>query len=164
MRRYWILLMAVLWLSCDDERLYEKNVSFDDRFWKQSEKAEFEFDITDNVVPYNVYLNIRNSVDYPYSRIFVNYTLQDSTGKVLDKQLLSSMLFDPKTGSPEGSSGLGDIYDHQILIKKNHKFSSRGKHKIYFEQFMRKDTLEGIIAVGVRIEKLNAGTQASNKN
>jgi gliding motility-associated lipoprotein GldH len=160
---YMLLFSAVVMTSCDDERVYEKNEDFHDRFWKQSDKPEFEFEVGDVNAAYNVYLNIRNSVDYPYSRIFINYSLQDSTGKALDKQLLNAMLFDPKTGSPEGTSGLGDIYDHQIPVKKNHRFGYRGKYKISFEQFMRMDTLEGVLAIGVRIEKLQLDARAENR-
>jgi gliding motility-associated lipoprotein GldH len=153
MRLLVALVASVILFSCDDERLYEKNVSFNNRIWRQADKAEFEFTIDDNAAPYNLYLNVRNSVDYPYSRIFINYKLQDSLGMVLEKQLLNSTLFDVKTGKPYGTSGLGDIYDHQILVKKNHLFPNKGNYKISFEQFMRKDTLDGVLAVGLRVEK-----------
>ncbi len=153
MRLLVALVASVILISCDDDRLYEKNVTFNDRIWKQADKAEFEFTIDDNSTPYNLYFNVRNSVDYPYSRIFVNYKLQDSLGLVLERQLLNSTLFDVKTGEPYGTSGLGDIYDHQILVKKNHIFPNKGEYKISFEQFMRKDTLDGILAVGLRVEK-----------
>lgn len=153
MRLLVALVASVILFSCDDERLYEKNVSFNNRIWRQADKAEFEFKIDDNTAPYNLYLNVRNSVDYPYSRIFINYKLQDSLGLVLEKQLLNSTLFDVKTGAPYGTSGLGDIYDHQILVKKNHVFPNKGDYKISFEQFMRKDTLDGVLAVGLRVEK-----------
>jgi gliding motility-associated lipoprotein GldH len=62
-------------------------------------------------------------------------------------------MFDAKTGAPNGTSGLGDIFDHQALLISGHKFPYAGIHKIKFEQFMRKDTLEGIFAVGVRVER-----------
>lgn len=154
MRKLIVLIAVIALFSCDDDRLYEKNISYDDRIWKQADKAEFEFNIDDNAVSYNLYLNLRNSVDYPYSRIFVNYKLQDSIGLVLEKQLINSTLFDATTGEPYGTSGLGDIYDHQIVVKQNHRFPNNGAYKISFEQFMRKDSLEGILAVGLRVEKV----------
>jgi gliding motility-associated lipoprotein GldH len=154
MRFAWVFALAgMLLLACDDSRVYEKNVDFDQHMWLVGHKPEFDFQIADTTQPYNLYCNIRNSVAYPYSRLFFTYYLQDSIGLTLKKDLVNYTLFDAKTGKPEGASGLGDIYDQQIPILKNHKFSYVGTHKIKFEQFMRRDSLEGIFAVGVRIEK-----------
>ena len=63
------------------------------------------------------------------------------------------MLFDDKTGEPLGESGLGDIYQHRIPVKMNHRFDYAGKYKVSFEQFMRTDTLSGILGVGLRVER-----------
>jgi gliding motility-associated lipoprotein GldH len=149
-----ILISAVCFTSCDDTRVYEKNTDFEQSAWMASFKPEFDFKVPDTAQRYNLYCNIRNSVAYPYSRIFFNYYLQDSIGLTLNKELVNYTLFDARTGKPAGTSGLGDIYDHQIPIRKNHKFPYAGTHKIKFEQFMRKDTLDGVFAVGVRVERV----------
>lgn len=147
-------LFAIIFLlnSCDSARVYEKNEDLENRFWLVSEKPAFEFTIHDQQ-PYNLYCNLRNSVDYPYSRIFITYTLKDSTGSELKKEMINSFLFDEKTGEPLGSSGLGDIYDQQLPLLKNYTFEKPGKYILQFEQFMRTDTLRGVLAVGTRIEK-----------
>jgi gliding motility-associated lipoprotein GldH len=140
-------------VSCDEERVFEKNIDFNSRNWLVSDKPEFEFEIADTLLSYNLYCNIRNSVAYPFSRIFVTYYLMDSTGVPLEKRLVTQMLFDDTTGEPHGNSGLGDLYDHRIPLKKDYRFQRSGKYKVRFEQYMRKDTLSGIIAVGLRVEK-----------
>jgi gliding motility-associated lipoprotein GldH len=99
-------------------------------------------------------MNIRNSIDYPYARIFVNYDLQNQDGASLSQKMLAEYLFDQKTGKPFGSSGIGDIYDHQFPILKNYSFEKIGNYKIKLSQFMRMDTIPGIIAVGARVEKV----------
>lgn len=154
MRRSFIFVILVFLFSCDSNRVFEDNVEFADRTWKISEPALLEFQIADASKSYNLYLDIRNSIDYPYSRIFVNYSLQDSAGGELSKKQLAEYLFDQKTGKPNGSSGLGDIYDHQFPIASNMKFAKPGKYKARFDQFMRKDTLQGILAVGLRVEEV----------
>ena len=138
--------------SCDSNRLYEINHDFNDRTWKVNESQDFEFRINDTGKKYNIYYNVRNSLDYPYSRIFVTYYLQDSTGKELRSKLNTQDLFDQKTGAPFGSSGLGDIYDHRFLLLDNYEFKFPGKYKLKLEQFTRQDTLKGIMAIGIRIE------------
>ncbi|MCE2998068.1 MAG: gliding motility lipoprotein GldH [Cyclobacteriaceae bacterium] len=154
MRRSFFFVILVFLFSCDSNRVFEDNVEFADRTWKISEPALLEFQIVDASKSYNLYLDIRNSIDYPYSRIFVNYTLRDSAGGELSKKMMAEYLFDQKTGKPNGSSGLGDIYDHQFPIAGNMKFTKPGKYKAHFEQFMRKDTLQGILAVGLRVEEV----------
>jgi gliding motility-associated lipoprotein GldH len=149
---YSIMIMLVLF-GCDEARVYEVNQDFDDQYWLVQQQPVFEFTIENEKEPYNLYCNLRNSVSYPYSRIFLNYTLKDSTGAVVKKELVNSFLFDKKTGQPQGVSGLGDIYDHQLNLFKNYSFEKPGKYSIQFEQFMRTDTLKGILAVGVRVER-----------
>jgi len=146
-------VIALALVSCDSNRVYEDNVEFEDRAWKLGAPVQLEFSIQDTSIRYNLYLDVRNTIDYPYARLFVNYSLNDEAGKELSKQLLSEYLFDQKTGEPFGSSGLGDIYDHQFIISKNRSFSKPGKYKAKFEQFMRQESLSGILAVGLRVEK-----------
>jgi gliding motility-associated lipoprotein GldH len=148
-----LLLCAVLCTACDDTRVFENNYDFDGQSWRVKDQPVFEFSIADTVQSYNIYGYVRNSVSYPYSRLFFTYYLQDSANKELQKKLIQQLLFDPKTGKPEGSSGLGDIYTHEIPLLSNHKFPAAGTYKIKFEQFMRTDTLQGVLSIGARVEK-----------
>lgn len=152
MRTLLIILMGVIVCSCDRERLYEKNHDFENREWLSVDQPVFDFEIPDTTARYNLYGNIRNSVEYPFSRIFINYTLRDSGAATVSKAMISAFLFEEKTGKPVGSSGLGDVYDQQIPILKNYRFKTSGLHSVSFEQFMRTDTLRGILAVGFRLE------------
>jgi gliding motility-associated lipoprotein GldH len=148
-----LIVLGVMAAACDDTRVYEKYVDFDQRYWVVNEKPEFEFQIADTSRKYTIYSNVRNSVSYPWSRLFVTYYLQDSTGRDIRKDLINEYLFDVRSGKPFGESGLGDIYDHQFLLLKDYRFSQPGKYKVKFEQFMRTDTLQGILAVGLRVEQ-----------
>jgi gliding motility-associated lipoprotein GldH len=147
------IIFIVIMASCDDQRVYQEYNDFDQRYWLVNEQPSFEFTINDTATAYNIYCNIRNSTVYPYSRLFVNYTLQDSSGRELQKKLLNEFLFEAKTGKPFGKSGLGDLYDHQFTMIKNHRFQKAGTYRVKFEQFMRQDTLDGILSVGLRVEK-----------
>jgi gliding motility-associated lipoprotein GldH len=150
--RFVVLFMIVLLAACDNSRVFEKNSDFEERFWLVQDKPTFDFEIQDTTQAYTLYCNIRNSVSYPYSRIFVSYSLKDSFGNEMSKQLVSTFLFDQKTGEPLGTSGLGDIYDQQLPLLANYTFPKPGKYTLQFEQFMRTDTLQGVLAVGLRVE------------
>ena len=148
-----LLTVFTIFLSaCDKKRIYEKNVDFEQRYWLVKEQPEFEFSVEDATIPYNLYGNIRNEVSYPKTNLYLTYYLRDST-TLLQKKLVSSLLFDEKTGQPFGTSGLGDVYDHRVPILMGYKFNHPGKYTVKLEQFMRLDTLRGVLAVGIRVEK-----------
>ena len=151
-----IMLTAVLALvlsGCNDNSVYQEYIDFDDRYWIVKEKPEFSFEIRDTVSTYDIYCNVRNTTMYPNSRLFVNVSLTDTTGKVLQEKLVWDFLFEPKTGKPLGKSGLGDLYDHQIPVLKKYKFRKAGVYQMQLEQFMRTDTLAGVTSVGVSVER-----------
>jgi gliding motility-associated lipoprotein GldH len=150
-----LLIAAALICGCDNTRVYEKNFDFTDRTWIVTNKPTFEFNIEDPKQQYNIYCNVRSSLAFPFARFFVKYSLTDSLKTYERKDLVSTDIFDRSTGEPFGSSGLGDIYDHQFLITKKYTFPHEGKHWITFEQFNRRDTLEGVLAVGVRVERVS---------
>lgn len=146
-------VVAAMVLSCDSNRVFENNLEFKDRTWKVIEEPRFEFIIPSSGDSYNLYYNVRNSLDYPNARIFVTWHLYDSTGRELYKELVFNYLFDEKTGRPFGDSGLGDLYDHRFPILEKYSFPYGGRFSVKLDQFSRQDTLQGIIAVGVRVER-----------
>ncbi len=153
MRIYFVVVIFIfLFFSCGNQRVFEDNIEFAERAWKISEPAKFDFQITDTLKKYNLLMDVRNSLEYPYARLFVNYKLTKDSS-VLSKEMIAAYLFDQKTGKPLGSSGLGDLYDHQFFILKNYSFKKPGRYQMKLEQFMRLDTIPGIIAVGLRVEE-----------
>jgi len=153
MRFVIIFFLGCLLYSCDPDRVYEQNINLDARSWRLNEPMVFDFKIEETDQPYNIYYNVRNSLEYPYARLFIQYTLSDSTGLQIDKKLNAQYLFDQKTGKPFGQSGIGDVFDHQFLLIQNQKFNSPGKYLLKVEQFNRQDTLRGVLSVGVRVER-----------
>jgi gliding motility-associated lipoprotein GldH len=149
------LVVCVVLFSCDSQRVYETNKDFDNAQWPQRDTAKFTFTITDTVMVYNVFVNVRNTLDYETARLFLNYTLTDSAEKPLRKRLLENLLFDKKTGEPFGKSGLGNIFDHQIMLEPGMKFPYAGDYEVRLTHQMRVDSLQEIRSVGVRVERAN---------
>src|SRR5688572_24204205 len=96
-------VISLLFTACNQSRVYEQNTDFDERYWLVNETPEFEFTIDQPADKYTLYCNIRNSVSYPYARLFFTYHLQDSAGTEIDKKLVTQHLFDAKTGKPFGT-------------------------------------------------------------
>jgi gliding motility-associated lipoprotein GldH len=152
MKKNSFLILFTL-LACDSHRLFETNTDFVESQWLTQQKPTFEFRIRDLGKRYNVLCNVRNTSDYPYARLFVNFSLKDSTGAIVTKELKSIFLFDAKTGKPLGTSGIGDLYDQRLPLLADFPFPYTGRFTVELEQQMRLDTLSGISAVGLRVEE-----------
>jgi len=65
---------AFLLSSCSTVDIYEKTVAVPGLQWSGSYKPEFQFEIKDNTVPYNIFFVIRHTEKYNYNNIFINLT------------------------------------------------------------------------------------------
>lgn len=151
-----VLCLSNLLVSCDTNRVYEDYVEFPQRMWVVREEPVFAFVIADSTQTYNLYYNVRNSIQYDWDRIFVSYSLLDSAGGELSRKLVYNNLFDP-TGRPLGESGLGDLYDHQFPLLQAYRFPKAGTYRVRLTQFSRQDSLRGVLAVGIRVERATPG-------
>jgi len=149
---YLAFIFAFIFLAaCDDARLFEKNIDFNQKVWVADSVTTFDFQVDNNDKPYNIYLNVRNTNTYPYYNLYVKYSLEDTLGNVLESDLVNYDLFHEKTGKPFGA-GLGDIFSHQFPLQEDYKFPNSGGYQIKLQQYMRQDSLQGIVSAGVRIE------------
>lgn len=143
--------MGLLLVSCDPKRVYEKNKEIKEGQWNYLEKIKFDdVVINDNKTAYNVYINLRNTIDYRYRNIyfFIDIKFPDNN---ITRDTVECVIADEK-GKWFGK-GLGKIKDCQILFLRNVMFPSSGTYMFTFEHGMRDDVLEGITDVGLRIEK-----------
>jgi gliding motility-associated lipoprotein GldH len=145
------LFCAVLLLtSCDRDRYFEENKPIEKGRWNSNDMARFEVQIADTITRYDFYLNLRNSMDYPYSNIFLFlHTIGPSGMKAQDT--LECQLAD-YTGKWLGS-GSGSLRFNRFLIQKGAGFHQKGRYVFEIEQAMRVKELKGITDVGIRIEK-----------
>lgn len=146
----WVIHLFLL-AGCDKNRVYEENTDFRNKQWVIRNTPTFRFEIKDPQKAYNIYWNVRNTIAYPYRNLYLTYYLEDTLGHRLDTDLHNVLLFAPKTGKPYGD-GLGDIFTHQFLALPEYQFDTAGMYQIRLEQYMRTDTLQDIVSIGVRVE------------
>ncbi len=152
MSRYLAISFLCLFLiSCDANRVYEDYEDLSDAFWHVDSIKTFRFNIDDTTRYYDLRATFRNASSYPFYNLYYQYSLTDSLDSVIRKELKEVKLFDPKTGRPNGS-GLGDLFDHSILLEEDYVFERSGEYAIQLQQFMRMDTLPHILSVGARVE------------
>ncbi len=146
-----IILLLFFASSCGKQTIYDHNVEINGP-WKSADKALFDIDITDTINQYNVYLNIRNTVDYDYSNLYL-FIRTEFPNKYVIVDTAEIFLAD-MNGNWLGK-GFGEIKDLQVLFRKNGRFARKGIYHISFEQAMRNTELNGIKSVGIRIERSN---------
>ena len=151
----WVVFVALLALGCDTKAVYNEYTDIEDGKWSIRNAPSFTFEINDASAPYNLYYNLRNSLSYGYYNLYLTRYLRDATGKELESRLDELILMDPKTGKPNGD-GLGDLFDHKFLIKRNYRFPKPGSYTMQIRQYMRQDPLLNIMSVGITVEKATA--------
>lgn len=137
--------------GCDSQRVFEGKKDFSEKYWVFNDPAEFEFEIDNSEKVYNLLFNIRNTSKYQYQNIYLQYYLEDSTGRLISKELKNIQLFNSITGVPLGQ-GLGDILDIEKTFLEKYTFENPGLYKLRIDQFMRQDSLPEILSVGLRVE------------
>lgn len=151
MRYFFYFIILITLASCDESRIFEKNEDLENKVWIADSSVSFRFDIPDLRERYNLYFNVRNTSAYPYENIYIKYQLSDTLNNVLKNELVNYNLFDPKTGEPYGS-GLGDVFDHQLLLLKDFKFERPGPFVFEMRQYMRMDSLPELLSAGMKVE------------
>jgi len=147
----WFLPFFFLTLvSCDSRRVFEENRAIGNGKWKTKEKICFEVSIKDTSIAYNVYLNVRNVMDFPYSNLFLFLQTSFPDGRIA-RDTLECMLAD-FDGRWLGS-GIGSVKFNKFLLQKGVYFHEKGIYRFELEQAMRVNELNGIMDIGLRIER-----------
>jgi gliding motility-associated lipoprotein GldH len=145
-----VVLMFVMLIACDQKRVFEDNMPVDEAGWKEVSPVDFEVNIEDTLSTYRFFLNVRHAEAYPYSNLYV-FMHTKIPGGQMARDTIELMLQDLE-GNWTGS-GLGDIYDHQILFRKGLRFPRKGLYHFSVIQAMRAPQLPFIMEIGLRIEK-----------
>lgn len=145
-----LLLFSLFLISCNKNIVFSEYKNFENNEWAAKNKAKFDLEITDTQTLNNIYLMIRHTEAYPYKNIFLFVTTSYPDGKILT-DTMEVVLANDK-GEWLGS-GMGDLYDFKVPIKRNVRFPLGGKYQFQFEQGMRQDPLPMIMDFGFEIEK-----------
>lgn len=150
-----VIALLFMIVSCDPSRVFEENKKIPDYNWEIKSPVEFEVFLTDTINPHHVYLNVRHAGYYGFSNIylFVDSWLPDGSYRRDTVELILA-----GTDGKWKGDGLGDIWDNRFLFMKNVVFPIPGTYRFKLTQAMRVNPLQGVMDVGIRIEK------AGNKN
>lgn len=142
------ICILLLLASCDNKRFYENNLPIKNEVWNVNDKPFFVVEVTDTITPFNFYINLRNNSSYEFSNMYLFLNTYFPNGEQ-SRDTIECILADPR-GYWLGKGT--EIIEHQILFKRGVRFPMSGTYRFEFEQAMRKENLEDILDIGLRIE------------
>ena len=136
--------------ACNPDRIFEEYQGMASLSWVAEDTVSFEVEAVDPNASISS-IGVRYNETYEFHNLYVRYLLTDSVGNHLVDSLINVHLFDSKTGRPLGR-GFGNVYTVYDTLPQ---FDTRSveRAKAHFIQYMRKDELEGIEAVGLKIKR-----------
>lgn len=158
MRSFFLILISLLFFySCDGKFVISETRTISGS-WDINNTIEFTIPELDSLKKYNVYLNLRNTNDYPFNNIFLIASMDFPNGKVVTDTLEYRM------ANPDGTwlgSGIGSIKDNKLWYKENIRFYESGNYTLRISQAVRNNgnisgvsELKGITDVGYSIEEV----------
>ncbi|PQB05527.1 gliding motility lipoprotein GldH [Aureitalea marina] len=151
-----ILALLLLLVGCDKSVLFSESVSFDDT-WPLDQPAVFDLPQLESDRTYNLFLDVRNTNDYPFSNLFLIVSMDFPNGKVITDTLEYRM------ANPDGSwlgKGIGTVKDNKLWYKEQIQFTETGTYRLSVAHAVRNNNrvqgvsqLAGISDVGYSIEE-----------
>ena len=146
-----LLLPVLLFLTACNNAFYDEHLPIDKEGWNPDENLRFNVEITDTVVPYNFFIDVRNDKNYAYSNLFLFITTV-FPDNVVRRDTLECPLADP----------FGKWYGHQTYhhvdgryqLHSHVIFPLKGTYTFQINHAMRDTILGGISNIGLHVEKV----------
>jgi len=145
-----IVFSVVFLTSCNNKKVFEKHHDFEKFIWHKSEIVEFEVDIKDKDIEYDVFVAVRYITQFPLKHVKIGLAIESPHGEKRFKA--HDLLIKNEDGSNKGD-GLGDIWDVEVPVYKNKLFAVSGVHKFSIENRMHLIDMPGIMAMGIVLRK-----------
>jgi gliding motility-associated lipoprotein GldH len=145
-----VVILILVVASCDPLMVYDQYMATENGKWGWSDVGVFEAEMADTVSLHNVYIQVRHTVDYPLSNLYMFVLLKGPSGQYMRDTV--NMILSAPDGQWVGT-GTGKYKELMLLYRKQIRFNDPGQYTISIEQAMRKSKLP-VTNVGVRIERL----------
>ena len=150
MKYLFLLVCAMFFIACGPTYIYEREIAVTGPGWTYPDSLVYEFELTDTAAVYNLFLDITHSPEYAYQNLYTRLLTDFPNGRRLE-QVLSLELAD-KTGTWNGDCGSSSC-TVRIPLQEKAYFALTGPYRITVHQHMRKESLPGVQALGLAIER-----------
>lgn len=148
-RIFTFFTLLLFLLSCGQSVIFEEEMNPGNP-WKYENAVNFEYEVEDTSVPYDVVLQIGYRDTFAYENLYVKAITRfpngDSTAYPLSLQLAGDI------GDWQGDCSSG-LCKTSIMLSEGAYFRSRGKYTLKLEQFSRQASLPGIESLRLKVMK-----------
>lgn len=151
-----VIIVSFLLLACDSKQILDEYQTVPGS-WTKDNDISFSFESPDTINKYNLFINLRNNNEYPFSNLYLITELEDPKKNKITDTLEYEM------ANPDGSwmgTGFSAIKENKLWYKEKVSFKESGKYLLTVKHAMRKngnvlglESLNGITELGFRIEK-----------
>lgn len=148
-----VIIISLITVSCSTGTVYNHNFDLPSESWYKKNAVAFNVQIDDSLQNYDFGINIRNSVSYRYSNLYIFLTTEFPNGNI-SRDTIEFIL-----ANDEGNwlgKGWGNIKENNILLNSNLRFPLTGEYSFLIQQAMRVDSLQGIKSIGLSITRNNS--------
>jgi len=146
----WPALLSALFVSCGPDYIFQEEKEIPNGVWMYKDTLDFKVNITDTSARYDIFLDFRYRDNYANQNLYLQLHTQFPGGLRLHK-VASFDLFDEKGESVGRCSG--EACSVRMVLQENAYFNKPGDYLITLEQYTRRDSLPGILSVGMALEK-----------
>ncbi|MCY1721722.1 gliding motility lipoprotein GldH [Prolixibacteraceae bacterium Z1-6] len=149
----WIIVGCFLTVlsACDTNRVFDQYQPIPEDGWQKDSLVVFHIPIVDTIQNHNLYINIRNDINYQYSNVWLFVTIEQPGGIAIRDTF--EMVVADASGKWLGE-GFGGIKTREVIYRRNVYFPNSGIYKIVIQHGMRENNLEGISDIGFRVEEV----------
>ncbi|UJH68989.1 gliding motility lipoprotein GldH [Allomuricauda sp. SCSIO 65647] len=157
LKKFLCTVVVSLLFSCNNDLIYSDFESTANGKWQADDTIAFQFTGLDTLQHHDMFINIRNNDEFPFSNLFLITEMELPQGQTTRDTLEFEM------ARPDGKwlgTGQGSIKENKLWYKENIVFRDTGVYKVRVMHAMRKngnvkgiEALEGITDVGLTIEK-----------
>ena len=150
MKRLVLFIAAfILVTSCENRVVFKEYRKFDNVSWNRLNILNFEVPVkADESLDFSLFL--RHHTYFPYDKLFVNITFYLPSGEVRSAE------YDFKLKDKKGNwlaDGMGELWDIELPIRQDLKFSKSGICKVRIENKYSKTETPGLVEIGLIARK-----------
>jgi gliding motility-associated lipoprotein GldH len=146
-----LLLSFFTFLSCNLASVYSKFDALpEDRRWFPNATMNYEFNIEDANLQYDITLKFSHVYDYQFATVPIDFTIESPDGK---KENISIDLTINDNSGKALADCSGDICDLEYGLKSNTKLQ-KGNYKITISTSTKLPYLPNVIGVGLEVKKV----------
>ena len=143
------LTFILLLTACGNRTIFREYREMENASWNRFDIQVFEVPVHQGDV-LDFYLFLRHHTHYPYDHLDVNVTFYTPGGETRS----ADYHFELKDENGKWKAdGVGELWDIELPVQQNLKFSKDGMCKVRVENKMTKLETPGIIEIGLIVKK-----------